>query len=233
MDNYTPYSSAYQVVLPLAVEILIPKDESVRILASTLWQIDFGCEASSYAKRRRKIPFILILRVVVYGFMRGFRSARSIETACRENINFMWLLEGHPVPDHNTVARFIAAVDLNAVLVKVNKRLAELGEIKFENAFIDGTKIEANANRYSFVWKSAAEKHKAKLQIKADNFLNDVKARYGIAFLSLNGVVNYLEYSDFKRAFGKGSRKCQEQRDLEIARDYATRLQNYESAKRL
>lgn len=63
----------------------------------------------------------------------------------QRNINFMWLLEGCPAPDHNTIARFIAAVDMNAVLVKVNKLLIEMKEIRFENAFIDGTKLEANA----------------------------------------------------------------------------------------
>ena len=75
--------------MPLAVEVLIPHDESVRTLAFVLGQIDFSDEVLAYAKRRRKTPFAIMLRVVVYGFMRGFRSVRSIETACRENINFM------------------------------------------------------------------------------------------------------------------------------------------------
>jgi transposase len=70
-----------------------------------LERIDFAKEAKEYAKRKRIVPFAIMLRVVVYGYMRGFRSVRSIETACRENINFMWLLEGYPAPDHNTVAR--------------------------------------------------------------------------------------------------------------------------------
>ena len=230
MNKYNTFFNAYQVILPLAVEVLIPHDESVRTLVSVLEQIDFSDEAVAYAKRRRKTPFAIMLRVVVYGFMRGFRSVRAIEAACRENINFMWLLEGYPVPDHNTVQRFIAAVDMNAVLVKVNKLLIEFEELKFENAFIDGTKIEANANRYIFVWKGAAEKNKAKLLPKAKTFLADFNARYSVSFLSLDGVINDLEYLDFKRAFGKGSRKCQEQRDLETVRDYAIRLQNYETA---
>jgi transposase len=230
MDNYNAYSSAYQVVLPLAVEVLIPQDESVRTLVSVLEQIDFCEEARSYARRRHRTPFIIMLRVVVYGFMRGIRSVRGIEAACRENINFMWLLEGYPVPDHNTVARFIAATDCSAVLVKVNKYLTGLGELTFKHAFIDGTKIEANANRYTFVWKGTVEKNLAKLLPKAKALLAELNVRYNVGFSSLDGVVNHLEYLDFKHAFGKGSRKSQEQRDLETARDCVNRLRKYEAA---
>jgi transposase len=141
----------------------------------------------------------------------------------------MWLLEGYPVPDHNTLARFIGAVEMNAVLVKVHKLLIEFEELKFEHAFIDGTKIEANANRYTFVWKSAIEKHRAKLLPKIEAFLDEIYARYGVKLLSADGVVNYLDLLEFERVFGKGSRKCQEQRDLETARDYAARLQKYDT----
>jgi len=230
MSKYNTFLTAYQVILPLSTEILIPKDDSVRLVGSVLGKLDFSQEAKAYARRRRRWPFVILLRVVAYGFMRGFRSVRSIETACRENINFMWLLEGYPVPDHNTLARFINAVDMNAVLVKVNKLLIELDELKFDHAFIDGTKIEANANRYSFVWKSAVEKHRAKLLPKIEAFLGEIYARYGVKFLSADGVANYLELLEFECVFGKGNHKCQEQRDLETARDYAARLQKYDAA---
>lgn len=228
MNKFNTNFNSYQVILPLSTEVLIPKDDSVRLLVSVLGQIDFFDQATEYAKRKRKVPFCLMLRVVVYGFMRGFRSVREIECACRENINFMWLLEGYPAPDHNTVARFIAAVDMNAVLVKVNKLLIEMKEIRFENAFIDGTKIEANAGRYSFVWKKSTEKHRTKLLPKIESFLNEMRERYGVGFVDENGVVNYLEYLDFKSAYGKGKRKSQEQRDLERAREIHDKLSKYD-----
>jgi transposase len=228
MKQYNAYASAYQVILPLAVEILIPQDESVRTVGSVLAQIDFSDEARAYAKRRRKLPFIIMLRVVVYGFMRGFRSVRSIETACRENINFMWLLEGYPAPDHNTIARFITAVDMNEILVKLNKRLIREGEIKFENAFIDGTKLEANANRYSFVWKKSIEKHQTRLLPKIEAFMREFSACYGVNLLSIEGIINYLESREILFVYGKGKRKSQEQRDLETARELCGKLTKYD-----
>lgn len=80
----------------------------------------------------------------------------------------MYLLEGHSAPDHNTIARFrrdhspYAVEDLLTQMVKL---LVECGEISFEESavFIDGTKIEANANRYSIVWKTAVTKKQLKL----------------------------------------------------------------------
>lgn len=228
MINFNTNLNSYQVILPLSTEVLIPKDDSVRIVRAVLEQLDFSAEAKEYAKRKRKVPFCIMLRVVVYGFMRNFRSVRELERACRENINFIWLLEGYLAPDHNTIARFIAAVDMNAVLVKVNKLLIQMKEIRFENAFIDGTKIEANAGRYSFVWKGAVEKNRAKLLLKTEAFLAEIHDRYGIEFLDAGGVVNYLEYLDIRHNYGKGKRKSQEQRDLETAKELHEKLLNYD-----
>jgi transposase len=228
MNNFNISYSNYQVILPLSTEVLIPADSSVRLLVSVLERLDFSKEAVEYTKRKRDVPFAVMLRVVVYGFMRDVRSTRKIEAACRENINFMWLLEGYTAPDHNAVARFIAAVDMNSVLVKVNKLLLELDELKFENAFIDGTKIEANANRYTFVWKKSTEKYRAKLLPKIEAFLKEFNDRRGLKILSLDGAINYLEALDFLKIAGKGKRKTEEQRDLETAQDYLTRLTKYD-----
>lgn len=228
MNKFKLLSNSYQLILPLSTEIMISKDNSVRMLAGALDRIGFGEEIKVYAKRRRRIPFIILMRVVVYGFMRGFRSVRAIESACRENINFMWLLNGYEAPDHNTIARFINAIDMNTVFVKVNKLLIELGEIKFEHGFADGTKIEANAGRYSFVWKGAVEKHRAGLLPKAAVFLAEACTRYGIKFLSLEGIINYLEGFGIESVFGKGKRKSLAQRDLETAKEYAEKLRRYD-----
>lgn len=229
MNNYNTFFNAYQVILPLSTEVLIPHDDSVRLLSSVLGRIDFSEQNKAYTKRRRDIPFIIMLRVVVYGFMRGIRSTREIERACRENINFMWLLEDYRVPDHNMVARFVADVDMESVLVKVNKLLAEMGELKFQHGFIDGTKLEANANRYTFVWKKSVEKYRARLLSKIDLFLRESIARYAVQFCGLSGVVNYLEHLEFEQKFGKGKRKPQQQRDLETAKEYLAKLNKYEA----
>lgn len=155
--------------MPMNLEIMIPSDEPVRLLSAVLEELDYRklTATYSYIGRIEYAPRLLF-KVVLYACTRGIYSSREIERACRENVNFMYLLEGHAAPDHNTIARFRsrhlpdAAEDLLYQMVQI---LAAHGEISFEESavFIDGTKIEANANRYQFVWKKAVSKNQKKL----------------------------------------------------------------------
>ena len=78
----------------------------------------------------------------------------------------MWILRECPAPDHNTVARFIDnyKIEIEDLFYQLINKLIELNEIDLENVFIDGTKIEANANKYTFVWKKAVNKFYEKLR---------------------------------------------------------------------
>lgn len=115
--------------------------------------------------------------------MNGKYSCRDLENACKRDIYFMWLLNGMQVPDATTFARFqnekLVEVIEDLFYQLINK-LAELKEIKFENIFVDGTKIEANANKYSFVWKKAIEKYSAKLTQKTQDKIAEIKLKYGL-----------------------------------------------------
>ena len=74
----------------------------------------------------------------------------------------MWLLNGQATPDHTTISRFrkhLLPQELDRLFYQLVHVLHDCGEIAFENAFIDGTKIEANANRYSFMWKKTVLKN--------------------------------------------------------------------------
>ena len=155
--------------LPMNVEIMIPSDEPVRLLSAVTEELDYRKLTATYSRLGRiEYSPRLLFKVVLYGCCRGIYASREIERACRENVNFMYLLEGHRPPDHNTIARFrkehlpYAAEDLLKQMVEL---LVKHGEISFEESavFIDGTKIEANANRYSFVWKTAVTKRQKKL----------------------------------------------------------------------
>ena len=78
----------------------------------------------------------------------------------------MWLLQGQKAPDHTTIARFRKEYLSDAIddlFYQMVKYLHKIGEVNFENLFVDGTKIEANANRYTFVWKKVVNKNEAKM----------------------------------------------------------------------
>ena len=115
--------------------------------------------------------------------MNGDYSSRSMELNCKRDINFMYLLEGKPVPDHATLARFRSihfAPCAKRILAEMSNLLYELGEISGETIFIDGTKIEACANKYTFVWKKTITKNQVKLLIKIADLIAECEQLYGI-----------------------------------------------------
>ena len=78
----------------------------------------------------------------------------------------MWILQDAPAPDHATIARSQnerLAIVMENLFYQLVEKLSALGEIEFENLFVDGTKIEANANRYTFVWAKAVQKNMDKV----------------------------------------------------------------------
>ena len=95
-----------------------------------------------------------MLKVLIYGYLTNQYSSRKIEQALQQNIHFMWL-SGMSYPDHNTINRF-RSDRLRGVLKEVFSQvvllLVDHGHITLKEAYLDGTKIEANANRYTFVW---------------------------------------------------------------------------------
>ena len=155
--------------LPMNLEIIIPSEEPVRLLNAVLEELDYRKLTATYSRLGRiEYSPRLLFKVVLYGCSRGIYKSREIEEACRENVNFMYLLEWHKAPDHNTIARFRrqhlpeAIEDLMYQLVQL---LVAHGEVSFEESavFIDGTKIEANAGRYTFIWKTGATNKQKKL----------------------------------------------------------------------
>ena len=158
-----------QITLPMNTEILIPADDLVRLASAQLEELDYRKLYSAYSRNGRKSTAEprIIFKVMVYGYMNGIYSSRKLEQACRKNIDFMWLLEGEKVPDHNTFARFRTGRLKEAVedLFYQYARLLEVeGETDHNNVFIDGTKIESCANKYTFVWRGSIEKYLIKIR---------------------------------------------------------------------
>ena len=115
--------------------------------------------------------------------MNRLYSSRDIEKACRQNINYMYLLEGKPAPDHATIARFHSlhfSRCSKKIMAETTWLLRRLGELGSETVFIDGTKIEANANKYTFVWKKAVTKSLAKMMEKVTSLVAECEASYGL-----------------------------------------------------
>ena len=151
--NYSQISENYQLKLPIDLDVLIPEDDSVRLLSLMMEELNYKklYEAYSQNGRNPAVPPKILFKILIYAYMNDIWSSRKIELACKRDVNFMWLLEGFKAPDHNTIARFrtgrlepILDDLFNQFIIK----LYENNEIELKNLFIDGTKIEANANKY-------------------------------------------------------------------------------------
>jgi transposase len=161
------YDQTQQMLLPPSYDDLVPKNHPVRVVDELVERVDIsglertykGGGASSYHPR-------MLLKVVLYAYLRNMYSSRKIEEALQENVHFIWLAGGAK-PDHNTINDFRGKRlrgELKQIFNQVVLLLAEQGVISLKEVILDGTKIEANANRYTFVWGKAIKTNRERIE---------------------------------------------------------------------
>ena len=241
--DYTISSLYHQIKLPLDIEVFIPSDDPVRLVSAFVEEMNLSDLYETYDRiRKNQASPRQMLKIVIYAAMNKIYSSRDIESACKRDINFMYLLEGAPAPDHSTIARFIS-IHLSQcskqIMAQVGTILLDLGEISGENIFIDGTKIESVANKYTFVWKKTVSKGMAKLTEKLCVFCAECEELYGIKViyndqLSLQTLKRlrkklYKIKDDEGVEFvhGIGKRKSVIQRSIETLEEYTEKLKEY------
>ena len=164
---FKKYTQHQTVLLPPSLEELIDQHHPVRTVNRVMDQINIdpllkkykGGGTTSFHPR-------MLLKVVVYGYLSNVYSSRRIEAALKENIHFMWL-SGMQQPDHNTINRFRSErlkEVIKKIFAEVVSMLVESGQVSLKEVYTDGTKIEARANRYTFVWGNAISTNKAKME---------------------------------------------------------------------
>jgi transposase len=172
--TFKPYTMDQPSLLPPSLEELIPEDHLVRVVSRVMDELDLepilneykGGGTSSYHPR-------MMLKVVVYAYTQKVNSSRQIAKGLRENVNFMWI-SGNNRPDFRTINRFRSSVmkeGIEVVFSEVLQYLIEGGYVTLENYFLDGTKIEANANKYKWVWAKSTAKYKERLQEKIQELM--------------------------------------------------------------
>ena len=243
-SDYTLNGSVYQLAIPMDIGDMIPADDSVRLLDAVFERMDYTKLYAAYSRigRNETSPKNLF-KVLVYGGMNKNHATRGIEQACRRDVNYMYLLGREPAPDHSTISRF-RSERLTGVIENLFDQfirlLAEAGELSLESVFIDGTKLEANANRYSFVWKKTTQKNEAKMQDKMKADLPILAASFGLRF----HVGEKIPAKDLKRlrkrlkalqreqglefVHGKGQRKQPLQQAIEKVEEYLSRQKQYD-----
>jgi transposase len=175
---FKEYTMGQIVLLPRDLEEEIEPNHMARVVHAAVEKMDLrkvyeqyaGGGTSSYHPK-------MLLKVLIYAYSQQIYSSRKIAKALRENIHFMWL-SGNSHPDFHTINRFRGVVvkeTIGEIFTAVLLILKEGGYIQLENYFVDGTKIEANANKYSFVWAKNTQRYKEQVQAKVSALLDEVE----------------------------------------------------------
>jgi len=248
---FKPYEPRQAMLLPPSVEELIPTGHLVRVVSKMIEGIDKrllegqykGGGTSAYDPQ-------MLLKVIVYAYTQRIFSSRRIAKELRENVNYMWL-SGMNRPDHRTINRFRGKV-MKAVIYEVFygvvEQLMKQGYADLNSYFVDGTKIEASANRYKFVWRKSTEKNKTRLREKVKQLLEGVdeieaaeEERYRGADLEEVGEGKEIDAKKLREAARKINERLQQKPDdkgLQKARkklesDFIPRMEKYERYEKI
>ena len=195
--------------------------------SAQLEELDYRKLYAAYTSKGRKSvtdPRVMF-KVMAYGYECGIYSTRQLEEACRYRIDFMWLLEDRPAPDHSTFSRFRTgrcSEALEDLFYQYVGLLEKLGETDHEAVFIDGTKLESRAGRYTFCWRGSVEKNLEK--VKAE-----VLKLTGLK--TLKGLGRRLEKTGKEIEFvsGSGHRRTEAQKEWEHLHDLEERWAKYDA----
>ena len=154
----------------------IAETDPVRLVDAVVESLDLSDFKKLYRERGR-CPYHpkMMLKVILYAYMNNIYSCRKIEKAVQRDIHYIWLA-AQERPDFVTINRFRNRVknEINNIFTQVVLLLAERGFITLDVEYIDGTKIESKANKYTFVWRKTVEKNRAKLQEKIRVILQQI-----------------------------------------------------------
>jgi transposase len=221
--NFKPYDPEQGMLLPPYLEELVPKGHLVRVVKRVLNSVhvehlydrfsDLG--RSSYHPQ-------MMLKAIVYAYSQKIYSGRRIAQALRQDINFMYLT-GSQMPSYRSVNRFRGVYFkdmLKDVFTQVIDLLDKEGYIKFEEYFVDGTMIEADANKYSHVWTKNTDRYKKALKDRVRSLFEDIELinreedeRYGDHDLEEMGESSNLTSEKIKEVGERINKKLEENRE--------------------
>ena len=169
--HYRSYNPNQIILFPQRIDEDIAENDPVRIISAIIDQLDLskfrklyhGIGRCAYHPR-------MMLKVIVYAYMNNIYSCRKIEKLLHRDIHFIWL-SGYEKPDFITINRFRNRVkdEISDIFTQIVLILSAKGFVSLDVEYVDGTKIESKANKYTFVWRKMVDRNRAKLleKIKA------------------------------------------------------------------
>lgn len=174
--HFRSYDPDQTLLFPQRIDRDIPKDDPVRILKSVIEGLDLSGFKKLYHERGRS-PYHpkMMLMVILYSYMNNVYSCRKIEKLLYRDIYYIWL-SGYQKPDFATINRFRNRVknEIGHIFTLLVLILVEKGFVTLEVEYLDGTKIESKANKYTFVWRKSVERNREKLLEKIRVLLQQI-----------------------------------------------------------
>lgn len=244
------YITPIQLKMPVDMERIIEISDPVYTFNEVMEHIDLNkyiAEEKGCNVGRPKYDPIKLLKVILFAFMEyGYCSVRVIQKLCKTDIRFLWLLDEEPAPSHMTISNFMnhcLKTKIEDIYADINGYIFAQENVDLEHAYLDGTKLEANANKYSWVWKKGSIHSRNNVFSKLNGLLTEINesilASYRVKFeLRQEYAIEYVEYiletylevSGIKRenfVHGKGKRKSTEQKQYERVEECLKRLKKY------
>ena len=243
------YITSYQLRLPLEISLLIDIDDPIYSFCEVLDHIDLssyivekGCNMG-----RPRCDSVKLLKIILFAFMEGgYEALRKLTKLCKTDIRYMWLLDGMPAPSHTTFGNFIKyelSDKMETIFKDINAYIFEAEGVDLSHAYIDGTKIEANANKYTWVWKKSCNTNRKKVFERITDLLERInhevlfyfgvkmepREEYAVEYVELL-LRQYTELTGCNCTnfvHGSGKRKTTEQRHYEELQGYLKRLKHY------
>ena len=236
LTNFTLVGDTIQLKMNFNTEIYVKDDVKLRLVKNIIERIDLSELKKVYSSFGRKptVNPVTMLQIIIFCYSEGIFSSRAIEKSCKYDLRIRYLLDEQTPPDHSTINRFRQKiVELTPNLLnQMVQILIEENQIDLSSIYIDGTKIEAYANRYSFVWRGSIEKWQEKLRIKIIKHFNlnrelTPSQVLEVVKIAFNQVSKECIEKKINFVHGQGKRKHQLQRDYEQLKDWKHKLETY------
>ncbi|MCI1741796.1 MAG: IS1182 family transposase [Prevotella sp.] len=243
--HFISYTPNQMVLFPQRIDEDIAENDPVRIINGIIDGLNLDNILKLYKESGRS-PYHprMMLKVIIYAYMNNIYSCRRIEKLLRRDIHFIWLA-GYEKPDFITINRFRNRVkkEINGIFTQIVLLLWEKGFITLDTEYVDGTKIEARSNKYTFVWRKTVERNRAKLMEKIsvlleqidDSIVQDQTDRdEPVEFTPsmLEGLVSELQTSIDKTAVPENkeqkAEKREKERQLRQLRAHRDKLREYD-----
>ncbi len=156
----------------------IGENDLVRFVSKLIDELDTSKLKATYSEiGSPSYDPVMMLKIVVYAYISGIYTCRKIAKAVRENINFIWLAN-YNTPDFRTINHFSwtrCRDIISDIFMQVVLRASEANYLEPNNCFIDATTMQANAGKYSYVWKANSDRYQKQVKARIDELFNEIE----------------------------------------------------------